>query len=168
MNRKIAGLVLVLMLVGASGYCADVDYSKIGFDIMNSEAVGFLKIGLASSEVLARLGEPADKSPIRIWGADGLEHQTWRYPAKGIELDMVNRDGAFRVNGIQIKNPCDFKTKQGIGIGSSAKEVQAAYTNQLNPEVNGTNLVVGTVYGGIIFGVDGGVVSSLFIGAAAE
>jgi hypothetical protein len=84
MNRRIAGLVLVLMLVGASGYCADVDYSKIGFDIMNNEAVGFLKIGLASSEVLAGLGEPADKSPIRIWGADGLEHQTWRYPPRGL------------------------------------------------------------------------------------
>lgn len=169
MKRKLAGILLLcLMIVGASGDCAGVDYLKIGFDVMKNEAVGFLRIDLAAAEVQARLGDPADKSPIRIWGADGLGHQTWRYPAKGIELDMVNRDGAFRVNGIQIKNPCDFKTKQGIGIGSSAKEVQAAYTNKLNPEVNGTNLLVGTVYGGIIFGMDGGVVSSLFIGAAAE
>ena len=169
MKKKLAGIILLcLMIVGASGYCAGVDYLKLGFDIMKTEAAGFLKIGLASSEVLAGLGEPADKSPIRIWGADGMEHQTWRYPAKGIEFDMVNRDGAFRVNRIQIKNPCDYKTKQGIGIGSSAKEVQAAYANKLNPEVNGTNLVVGTVYGGIIFGMDDGVVSSIFIGAAAE
>ena len=168
MNRKIVGLLLALMLVGASGVCAGVDYLKIGFDVMNTEAVGFLKIGLASSEVLAGLGEPADKSPIRIWGADGLEHQTWRFPAKGIEFDMVNRDGAFRVNRIQIQKPCEYKTKQGIGIGSSAKEVQIAYTNKLNPAYSGTKLVVGTVYGGIIFGMDGGVVSSIFIGAAAE
>lgn len=168
MNRKIVGLLLALMLVGASGVCAGVDYLKIGFDVMNNEAVGFLKIGLASSEVLAGLGEPADKSPIRIWGADGLEHQTWRFPAKGIEFDMVNRDGAFRVNRIQIQKPCEYKTKQGIGIGSSAKEVQIAYTNKLNPAYSGTKLVVGTVYGGIIFGMDGGVVSSIFIGAAAE
>ena len=168
MNRKIAGLLLVLMLVGASGVCAGADYLKIGFDIMKNEAVGFLKIGLAAAEVLAGLGEPADKSPIRIWGADGLEHQTWRYPAKGIEFDMVNRDGAFMVNRISIARPCDYKTKQGIGIGSSAQEVRAAYTSQLNPEHNDTKLVVGTVYGGIIFGMDGGVVSSIFIGAAAE
>ena len=168
MNRKIAGLLLVFMIVGVSGVCAGVDYLKIGFDIMKNEAVGFLKIGLAASEVRAGLGEPADKSPIRIWGADGLEHQKWRYPAKGIKFDMVKRDGAFRVNMITITTPCDYKTKKGIGVGSSAQEVQAAYTDKLNPEGNDTKLVAGTVYGGIIFGLDGGVVSSIFIGAAAE
>jgi hypothetical protein len=169
MKKTLAGIVLLcIMLVGASGGCADVDYLKIGFDIMKNEAVGFLKIGLAAAEVLAGLGEPADKSPIRIWGADGLEHQKWRYPAKGIEFDMVKRDGAFLVNMISITTPCEYKTKQGIGIGSSAKEVQAAYPNQLNPAVNDTKLVAGTVYGGIIFGMEGGAVSSIFIGAAAE
>ena len=169
MKKKLVGIILLcLMIVGASGVCAGADYLKLGFDIMKNEAVGFLKIGLAAAEVLAGLGEPADKSPIRIWGADGLEHQKWRYPAKGIEFDMVKRDGAFLVNMISITTPCEYKTKQGIGIGSSVKEVQAAYPNQLNPAVNGTKLVAGTVYGGIIFGLDGGVVSSIFIGAAAE
>ena len=169
MKKKLVGIILLcLMIVGASGVCAGADYLKLGFDIMKNEAVGFLKIGLAASEVRAGLGEPADKSPIRIWGADGLEHQKWRYPAKGIEFDMVKREGAFVVNMISITTPCDYKTKQGIGIGSPAKEVQAAYPNQLNPAVNGTKLVAGTVYGGIIFGLDGGVVSSIFIGAAAE
>ena len=169
MKKKLVGIILLcIMLVGASGVCAGVDYLKLGFDIMKNEAVGFLKIGLAAAEVLAGLGEPADKSPIRIWGADGLEHQKWRYPAKGIEFDMVKRDGAFLVNMIRITTPCEYKTKQGIGIGSSAQEVQAAYTNKLNPEHNDTKLVAGTIYGGIIFGLDGGAVSSIFIGAAAE
>ena len=169
MKKKLVGIILLcIMIVGASGVCAGADYLKLGFDIMKNEAVGFLKIGLAASEVQSRLGEPADKSPSRIWGADGLEHQKWRYPAKGIEFDMVKREGAFVVNMISITTPCDYKTKQGIGIGSPAKEVQSAYPNQLNPAVNGTKLVAGTVYGGIIFGLDGGVVSSIFIGAAAE
>ena len=169
MKKKLVGIILLcIMLVGASGVCADVDYLKIGFDIMKNETIGFLKIGLAAAEVLAGLGEPADKSPIRIWGADGLEHQKWRYPAKGIEFDMVKRDGAFLVNMISITTPCEYKTKQGIGIGSSVKEVQAAYPNQLNPAVNDTKLVAGTVYGGIIFGMEGGAVSSIFIGAATE
>ena len=169
MKKKLVGIILLcIMLMSASGVCADVDYLKLGFDIMKNEAVGFLKIGLAAAEVLAGLGEPADKSPIRIWGADGLEHQKWRYPAKGIEFDMVKRDGAFLVNMISITTPCEYKTKQGIGIGSSVKEVQAAYPNQLNPAVNDTKLVAGTVYGGIIFGMEGGAVSSIFICAAAE
>lgn len=169
MKKKLIGIILLcIMIVGASGVCAGVDYLKLGFDIMKNEAVGFLKIGIAASEVLAGLGEPTDKSPIRIWGADGLEHQKWRYPAKGIEFDMVKRDGIFLVNMISITTPCDYKTKQGIGIGSSAQEVQAAYPNQLNPAVNGSKLVAGTVYGGIIFGLEGGAVSSIFIGAAAE
>ena len=169
MKKKLVGIILLcLMIVGASGVCAGADYLKLGFDIMKNEAVGFLKIGLAAAEVLAGLGEPADKSPIRIWGADGLEHQKWRYPAKGIEFDMVKRDGAFLVNMLSITTPCEYKTKQGIGIGSPAKEVQAAYPNQLNPAVNDTKLVAGTVYGGIIFGMEGGAVSSIFIGAATE
>ena len=169
MKKKLVGIILLcIMIVGASGVCAGADYLKLGFDIMKNEAVGFLKIGLAAAEVLAGLGEPADKSPIRIWGADGLEHQKWRYPAKGIEFDMVKRDGAFLVNMISITTPCEYKTKQGIGIGSSVKEVQAAYPNQLNPAVNDTKLVAGTVYGGIIFGMEGGAVSSIFIGAATE
>ena len=169
MKKKLVGIILLcLMIVGASGVCAGADYLKLGFDIMKNEAVGFLKIGLAAAEVLAGLGEPADKSPIRIWGADGLEHQKWRYPAKGIEFDMVKREGAFVVNMISITTPCEYKTKQGIGIGSSVKEVQAAYPNQLNPAVNDTKLVAGTVYGGIIFGMEGGAVSSIFIGAATE
>ena len=169
MKKKLIGILLLcLMIVSASGYCAGVDYLKLGFDIMKNEAVGFLKIGLAAAEVLAGLGEPADKSPSRIWGADGLEHQKWRYPTQGIEFDMVKREGAFVVNLIRITTPCEYKTKRGIGIGSPAKEVQAAYPDQLNPEVNETKLVAGTVYGGIIFGLDGGVVSSIFIGAAAE
>lgn len=175
--KKLAGIIFLgILMVSVSGYCSETapgntaraDYVKIGFDVMKNEVIGFLKIGLLDSDVLAGLGEPEDKSPMRVWGADGLEHQKWFYPTKGIELDMKSREGAFVINMIRINNPCDYKTKQDIGIGSSIKEIHSAYNNKLNPESSDSKLVVGTVYGGIIFGMNAGTVSSIFIGAAAE
>lgn len=175
--KKLAGIIFLgIIIVSVSGYCsetaigntASTDYLKIGFDVMKNEAIGFLEIGLSDSGVLAGLDEPDDKSPMRVWGADGLEHQKWFYPTKGIELDMKRRDGILVVNMICIKSPCDYKTKQGIGIGSSTKEVHSAYINKLNPEFGDSKLVVGTAYGGIIFGMSDGAVPSIFIGAAAE
>lgn len=175
--KKLAGIIFFgIIIMTASGFCsetaigntASTDYLKIGFDAMRNEAIGFLKIGLSDSEVLAGLAEPNDKSPMQVWGADGLEHQKWFYPTKGIELDMKRRDGTLVINMIRINGPCDYKTKQGIGIGSSAKEVYSAYNNKLNPGFSDSKLVVGTAYGGIIFGMADGVVSSIFIGAAAE
>ena len=74
------------------------------------------------------------------------------------------------VAGISIKSPCDYKTQRGIQIGSHAPEVQAAYKNEINPQNSNpeSTIVAGTVYGGIIFGLKDNIVTSIFIGAAAE
>ena len=38
MKKKLAGIVLLcIMLVGASGVCAGVDYLQLGFDSMKNE-----------------------------------------------------------------------------------------------------------------------------------
>lgn len=171
MRKKLAGIIIlaIIVLASGSGYCekpaagrdAGTDYLKIGFDLMRNEAIGFLKIGMTDSEVLTGLGEPDDKSPVRVWGADGLEHQQWHYPTAGVELDMVRRSGTQTVNMIRIKSPCAYLTKQGLGIGSTAQEVQAAYKNELNPEFSDRRLVAGSAYGGIIFGLSDSVVSSI-------
>ena len=66
--------------------------------------------------------------------------------------------------------PCTLATKAGIKIGSAAAAVAKAYAHHLdkeNPPTAG-HLVVGTIYGGIIFDFDKGKVTSIFIGAAAE
>jgi len=148
---------------------AKTNYAAIGFGLMK-ETVGDLSLGIADSVVLTKLGEPEKKSAAQIWGADGMEHQRWLYPSKGIELGMVRNGSQQVVDRISLKNPCDYQTQRGIRIGSKVAEVQLAYNNEINlhdsrPEAT---IVAGTIYGGIIFGIKDGVVNSLFIGAAAE
>ena len=119
---------------------------------------------------MKKLGEPENKSAAQIWGADGMEHQRWFYPAKGIELGMIRKGSQQVVDRISLTSPCDYKTQRGIQIGSKVAEVQLAYQPEINPQTGQTDsrIVAGTIYGGIIFGVKQGAVTSIFIGAAAE
>jgi hypothetical protein len=145
------------------------NYTKIGFALMK-ENMGFLSVGLPDSVVLKKLGDPEKKSAARIWGADGMEHQSWYYQSQGIELDMIQKDNQQIVDRISIKSPCDYKTQRGIQIGSKEIEVQTAYKTEINPYDSKPDsaIVAGTIYGGIIFGLKNGIVNSIFIGAAAE
>ncbi|MHC1760155.1 MAG: hypothetical protein AB9917_11700 [Negativicutes bacterium] len=145
------------------------NYTNIGFALMK-ENIGLISIGTSDSNILKTLGEPGKKSAAQIWGADGMEHQNWFYQTKGIKLGMIQKDGNKIVDRINIISPCDYKTQRGIQIGSRAMDVQMAYKNAINPHDSKpeSTIVAGTIYGGIIFGLKDGIVTSIFIGAAAE
>ncbi len=131
----------------------------------------FLKLQAKDTEVIKNLGECTNKSKATVWGADGLLHQTWKYDAKGIELDMVKSNGQQIVGSITITTPCDYKTSKNIGIGSSKQEVTNAYKNEINNEDSAlapSRIVIGSIYGGTIFKFENDKVSSIFVGAAAE
>jgi hypothetical protein len=146
------------------------DYLEIGFELIRSESVDFLKDGLSSIEVIERLGNPEEKSDATEWGADGQIHQTWFYKSAGIELDMIqNKANSQVINMITITSPCKYRTKKGIGIGSKKDEVLTAYKNEINmDDCNEDSIVAGSIYGGIIFTIENQSVKSIFIGAAAE
>jgi hypothetical protein len=149
-----------------------------GFELMRSEALGPLRLGLPERKTLELLGEPDEKSRRVVWEADGAEHQTWRCTAKGIELDMVaeSEGNNQEIDAISITDPCSFRTKRGTGIGSSRAEVLESYRNEIDrsqqtsPETgHGAGMVVaGTVYGGIIFRFHHNQIAGIFIGAGAE
>lgn len=179
----VAGLVVMLLLVPTFKTAAgsepnqpimvDTDSKKThlkkGFALMK-ETIGPLALGMSADEVVSRMGMPEEKSDAKIWGADKMEHQYWYYPAKGIEIGMIKRDGRQDVERIVIKNACEYKTQRGIKIGSREMDVQAAYKDAINPGDSrpGKRIVCGTVYGGIIFDLRNDAVSSIFIGAASE
>ena len=68
--------------------------------------------------------------------------------------------------------PCSWKTPRGIGIGDTAEALSALYADAVDPEWgrNGGNLdiLIGSVYGGILATVENGKIVSLFFGAMAE
>lgn len=150
-------------------------YLKTGFNLMRKESLGSLQLGLSGTAVRNLLGEPIEKSKQVVWGADGEEHQTWRYKSKGIELDMMGPKNKQVINMITIKKPCTLKTGRNIGIGSTKKEVLKAYKKEINqdnanPEMQTSPdaVVAGTIYGGLIFNFQKDQVSTILIGAAAE
>jgi len=133
--------------------------------------VGDLSLGMKMNAVVEKLGEPEVKSKEEEWAADGWIHQDWGYKAKGIYLNMTrDKDSsAMEVFSISITNPCPFKTKKNVGIGSTYDEVMTTYAQEIDKTSSDENVVtVGSLYGGIIFEFSNKKVSKIFVGAAAE
>jgi len=141
---------------------------EIGFELLKSESIGDLKIGLSALKTKELIGAPAERSKAEKWEADGEVHQNWLYTKEGITLEMVG-EGDQMINSISIIAPCKFKTKKQIGIGSSKDEVLKAYNVAIDGSAGESdNITVGTVYGGLMFNFENGKVNSVFIGSSAE
>jgi len=106
------------------------------------------------------------------WGADGLYHQTWSCPSKGVSFDMSSqrKGGSKIITAITITAPSQLKTKRGIGIGSSEQEVIRAYNDVKDSEATRPKetFVAGCVFGGLFFDFQNDKVVSIMLGAAAE
>jgi hypothetical protein len=145
-------------------------------DLQSSEYIAAsslnLKQNTSDTDVLKEFGKAEEESEAIIWGSDGLEHQAWKYPSQGIELDMVkdsSQQGGQTVKSISISAPCSYKTNRNIGIGSTSDEVLAAYKAEIEEEnISESEILAGSVYGGVVFHLENDRVSSIFIGAAAE
>ena len=149
---------------------SEKDLEKIGIDILNSETIGTLKYGLSFSELIKELGEPSETLDSEMWGADGEYHQTIKYSTQGIELDIIGEvEADKRINMITIYDPCDLKTSRNVGVGSSYDQVESVYKALIDPiNSNQNQIVIGSIYGGMIFKFKDQIVNSIFIGAAAE
>ena len=149
-----------------------ISTSKITSVVSEKEVIGgWLKESIKQQMVIDKLGLPEKKGEDEYWGAIGTYVQNWEYPSLGMTLEMESESqgGDKKVRSITIIQPCKFTTSQGISIGSDAKTVRDKYLKLIdasNSDV--TTIVVGSIYGGTIFTLEGGVVSKIFIGAAAE
>lgn len=137
------------------------------------ESFGGIKLGMTFKELVAALGHPAKKGEAVEWGADGLVHQDWTYPAEGLVLNVSFEKDALISTGqifsITAKAPNWYKTKASMGIGSTYSEVQEAYKKDIDPEATDkTQITVGSIYGGIIFSFKNDKAERIFLGAEAE
>lgn len=159
----------LLFLVGC---VVTVSFATDEFALLKSERIGSLRIELPETAVLKIIPCSLKRGPETLWGADGLYHQKWDYAACGISLDMVSekKGGRKTIASIKAVAPSTLRTGKGIGIGSSEQDVMKAYQNTINMDdsVPGKTVVAGSIYGGLIFSLKNGRVTSLFLGAAAE
>lgn len=138
--------------------------------VIDAQKVGNLRLGLESSQVASMLGKPDKESKPTDEGATGLtiKEQTFK---QGLVVTLAREKKAtvWRVERFLVTPPCSWKTPQGIGLGASEQEVRKVYSQLLDAE-NQTpkQLVVGTIYDGVIFHLKNGKVESIFVGAAAE
>lgn len=147
----------------------DDELVDLGFELMENEALNKLKLGLTTEQVEKILGPTTDVSIEEMWDADGEIHQTFYYKNKGVELDMIGNKGNKQINSITIIDPCDFKTTRDIGVGSSLSDLEKTYSVFYNKDFsNKETFVAGSIYGGIIFGLENDKVVSIFIGASAD
>jgi hypothetical protein len=141
------------------------------FHVMVSESIGALKISMPAARVKTLIaGRPA-LGAMEEWGADGKFHQTWKYAALGLEIGMTSdtKKSAQTVDSISVSGP-SLQTKQGIHVGSPEADVVKAYKQDINKDDRkpGEGVVVGSIYGGLMFGIKKGVVTNIFLGAMAE
>ncbi len=136
------------------------------------EALGPLTLGMPEQEIKAQLGEPETAGTPELWGADGLLHWTLAYPAQGLSLGFAGTDaGEGTLYSIHAAAPCTLTTARGLAIGAPRETALTLYAGLINPEWDeqaSGSILIGTIFGGIMIGIENGLVSSLFIGAMAE
>jgi hypothetical protein len=141
------------------------------FYILHNERIGDFRIGLSAAEFQGDIVCPLKRGPEQLWGADGAYHQEWEYSGCGMTLGMVSEEkGAIKsIESITLTRPSTLTTKRGIGIGSTEQEVMRVYKPYWNREESGhETFVAGSIYGGLMFSLEDGQVTRIFLGAAAE
>jgi hypothetical protein len=140
--------------------------------MLKAEGLGELRLDLPEKAVLKLLGPPAKRGALVFQEADGNYVQDWHYPDKGIDLLMSageKKSGAKTIANITASAPCTFATRKGIKIGDAESVARKAYAEHADREMSDPDtLVVGSIYGGIIFNFTKGKVNRIFFGAAAE
>ena len=136
------------------------------------DPLGPLTLGMPEQEIKAQLGLPETAGTPELWGADGLLHWTLAYPAQGLSLGMAGTGaGEGTLYAIHAAAPCALATARGLAIGAPRETVLTLYAGLINPEWDeeaSGSILIGTIFGGIMIGIENGLVSSLFIGAMAE
>lgn len=181
MKKSFIVLGLLIAMFSCKNLPQHSGKSKTGMDFIGNNTEfqsdilnGWLKLDTKQSKVIEILGEPSSKEEDTFWGAIGTYVQKWKYEKFGLELNMESekKGGDKKVLMITAFNPCTMTTSKKIGIGSSIEEVKEKYVDKISEELtkeNGKkNIIVESIYGGVIFTFENDKVSEIFIGAAAE
>ena len=179
LTRVLAVTVSLIVMMGAfpSALADDAggvpQHAWTGFDL-NSEAFGPLRIGMPARELREILGDGQQAGEPALWGADGLEHWDVVYGLPELKVGLARSPGdetsAF-VYAILAFGPPEWKTARGLGIGDPLGLVKSLYAEVIDPQWDtdaNQGVLIGSFYSGILAGLKGGVVVSLYFGAMAE
>lgn len=162
MKRLLATVFLLVGLLPALAASPTLD---------QVQKLGPLRLKLPIALAEKALGKPASVGKPHVEEATGRTVQTRTYKKVGLEITYA-RDSEYQpwqVERFQAKAPCSWKNPHGVGIGTLEAEVRRKYAGLLEKETStGNQLVVGSIYFGVIYAFEEGKVDSVFVGAAAE
>lgn len=138
--------------------------------LLDVETVGPLRFRMTEAQSVKLLGAPKQKTLPVEEGATGEFASTWTWP--GVTLEMVSdtRTGPAKVRLIVVTAPVTpeaYATQRGIKIGSTRREVAAAYPKSDEGGDDPTQFLVGSPFGGLLFVLKGDVVAEIILGPMA-
>lgn len=162
-------LTLAACLAAAPGWSEEAAEPQYKLDAFK---IGKLHLGMPASEVVGLPGCVFTKGELVTSEVDTALHQTWSAPRCGLTLGFSTEDkkSPLKLFDMRIEAPSTLKTAKGIGLGSTEAQVRAQYLRDINKEesISQQSIVLGSIYGGVIFELEKNKVKSIFVGAAAE
>ncbi len=169
MKLHLSQFVLVACIITAPAWSEEAAEPVFNLDAFK---IGKLHTGMPAAEIARVTGCVFTKSKFVSSEVDGNWHQTWSAPRCGLTLDLSTEDKKqpLKLFDMRVEAPSPLTTDRSIGIGSSESQVRAQYLREINKEesVSQESIVLGSIYGGVIFKLEKGRVISMFVGAAAE
>jgi hypothetical protein len=176
--RRIAGERLTGLLCGGESSAVTIPMGTASNVLPDIQAeIDGVRIGSTATTTRNKFGPPSSRSLALKRASDGLYESSWIYRGMGLTLTFVAEPGPaslmlkhWRLAAIKLTAPSALRTKKGIGIGSTFAEVEAAYEGTRDQSVipSQKQIVVGSLYNGLVFRFEAGRVVEIFIGPAAE
>lgn len=114
-----------------SGKPADADNERrraAAAALLEHEALGGLRMGMTQAEVVALLGAPSWKGKRNKESSGGFTVEWyWKHLDTAILFLGAHAKAPMTVRGVKVVGPSPLKTTKGVGIGSSRRDVDAAY-----------------------------------------
>jgi hypothetical protein len=148
--------------------CAGVAYAEDVNDKVASEAIGPIRHGMTDKKVATAAGAPKKRGIAKYAGEATADwEKDWSYAGATITFHAAGKAGPlWLVRRIEVAKGSKWKTKRGIGIGSTRAQVEKAYANVKDTEhTKGDRFVAGSIYGGVIFSFVDDKVATIFVGA---
>ena len=143
----------------------------------DSETIGGVSRGATTREVTEAFGPPTTIGKPTLSNATGMYEAAWKYPGLRVVFEAdprtfshrLSASNKWRVTSLQVRSLSKFRTSQGVGIGDPKAVVERAYGPWIEKgETSESAIVVGSIYGGLMFQLKAGVVSGIYLGHIAE
>ncbi len=127
--------------------------------------------GVSQDELEKRFGKPTSKSRLQEEQATGEHVSHWKWPdGLSAMMSATSAKGKLHARLLMLEAPSKLSTGRGIAIGSSRKQVEAAYAKEIDKQAStAEEVIVGERLGGLRVSFDAQQrVRSLSLGSDGE